>query len=642
MYPVRCWGVRASLTFALSAVLAAAHAAAPSPQESIDEVVVTATRAAEGVRRSLLGASASVLEPADLEQRQTRIVSDVLRDVPGVAVSRTGGAGSLTQVRIRGTEGNHVLMLIDGMEVSDPYQGEFDFATLIADDVARIEVLRGQQSALYGSDAIGGVIHYLTASGREAPGSRARIEYGAFNTFDGSLRFAGESGAFDYALNGGYQKTDGVPNSRFGTRDLGAEFGALSARAGLAVSDDLRFKAVGRLSKTEADSNPTSFFGATAGLPVDGTDFFELDALHLMVRGELDAVDDRWLNALQIQRSDVERDTFMAPSVRSDGNDSTKLKASWESTLKFGRDGFDQTFTAAVDYERDDMQNTGPGLNTAQSLEREVENTGFVGQYDVVFDERLAVGAAVRYDNNDLFESATTWRGQISYRFDSGIRAWGAAGTGAKNPTFFELFGFDPNTFIGNPDLEPETSTGWEVGLERSFADRALFSVAYFDSTLKEELFTAFLPGFVSSPQNRESESTQRGLEFAGSARFAEQWRIDASYTWLDADEDGTEEIRRPSSIGSVNIGWRTPSDRGGLNLTVRFNGETDDTYFGTSAVRVTLPSYTLVNVGADFRISDLLQLYGRVENVLDEDYEEVYGFRTAGIGAYAGLRVSF
>jgi vitamin B12 transporter len=271
-----------------------------------------------------------------------------------------------------------------------------------------------------------------------------------------------------------------------------------------------------------------------------------------------------------------------------------------------------------------------------------VENTGLVGQYDVVFDERLALGAAVRYDDNDLFESAATWRGQISYRFDSGFRAWGAAGTGAKNPTFFELFGFDPNTFIGNPDLEPETSTGWEVGLERSFADRALISVAYFDSTLKDELFTAFLPGFVSSPQNRVSESTQRGLEFSGGARFADQWRIDASYTWLDADEDGTEEIRRPSSIGSVNIGWRAQSDRGGLNLTVRFNGETDDTYFGASAVRVTLPSYTLVNVGADFRINDTLQLYGRVENALDEDYEEVYGFRTAGIGAYAGLRASF
>ena len=148
-------------------------------------------------------------------------------------------------MRIRGTEGNHVLMLIDGMEASDPYQGEFDFATLIADDVARIEVLRGQQSALYGSDAIGGVIHYLTASGRESPGSQARLEYGSFNTVDGSLRFAGANGAFDYAVNGGYQTTDGTPNSRFGTRDLGAEFGALSTRLGYEVNDNFRLKAVG-------------------------------------------------------------------------------------------------------------------------------------------------------------------------------------------------------------------------------------------------------------------------------------------------------------------------------------------------------------------------------------------------------------
>src|SRR6266576_2798484 len=143
-----------------------------------EQVVISASRAG-GVRSDLLGSSATVLLPVDFQLRQIDIVSDILRDVPGVAVSRTGPVGQLTQVRIRGAEANHTLVLIDGIKASDPFYGEFDFATLIADDVAKVEVLRGEQSALYGSDAIGGVIHYITATGAEAPGLRGRIEGGS-------------------------------------------------------------------------------------------------------------------------------------------------------------------------------------------------------------------------------------------------------------------------------------------------------------------------------------------------------------------------------------------------------------------------------------------------------------------------------
>ena len=232
---------------------------------------------------------------------------------------------------MRGSEGNHVLMLIDGMEASDPYQGEFDFATLIADDVERIEVLRGQQSALHGSDAIGGVTHSLTASGREAPGSRARIEYGSFNTFDGALRFAGFNGGFDYAFNAGYQKTGGVPNSRFGTRDLGAGFGALSARVGLEVSDDFRLKGVGRLSKTEADSNPTSLW-PPAACPCGRT---SLNSMRDLIVG---------LNLTStIAGPNAFRSTVRLEPIRHGASgqnrwqDRTK-SGSWEATRKFRRD----------------------------------------------------------------------------------------------------------------------------------------------------------------------------------------------------------------------------------------------------------------------------------------------------------------
>jgi len=147
------------------------------------DIIVTASRSGDAVPRSLVAASVSVIDSDDIEQRQIRQVSDVLRDVPGIAVNEVAG---LTQLRLRGAEGNHTLILIDGIEVASPFYGEFDFGTLIADEKARIEVLRGQQSALYGSDAIGGVIDYRTMTGAEAPGFFARAEVGTFESFAGA------------------------------------------------------------------------------------------------------------------------------------------------------------------------------------------------------------------------------------------------------------------------------------------------------------------------------------------------------------------------------------------------------------------------------------------------------------------------
>ena len=196
------------LTF-ISTQAAAQSASVSLPQE---QVLITASRLG-GIRSDLLGSSSTILEPIDLQLRQTVIVSDILRDVPGIAVSRTGPVGQFTQVRIRGAEANHTLVLIDGIKASDPFYGEFEFETLIADDVAKIEVLRGEQSALYGSDAIGGVIHYITATGAEAPGMRGRIEAGSFGTVNGSLRAAGVVGALDYAISSAYSRDDGVPDN---------------------------------------------------------------------------------------------------------------------------------------------------------------------------------------------------------------------------------------------------------------------------------------------------------------------------------------------------------------------------------------------------------------------------------------------
>lgn len=286
-------------------------------------------------------------------------------------------------------------------------------------------------------------------------------------------------------------------------------------------------------------------------------------------------------------------------------------------------------------------------------MERSLTTKGAVVQYDATINDRIGLGAALRYDDNSRFDSDTTYRLQASYLFDSGTRLHAAAGSGTKNPGIFELYGYDPDTFIGNPNLKPEKSHGWEAGIEQRFLDdRARIDVTWFDSRLKDEIFTVYDTSYVfSSPANKTAESTQKGVEVSFEARLGGAWRLDASYTHLDAKELDTltgrmvEEVRRPPNIASLNIGWRgLEAQRLGLDFTVRYNGEQYDNNYTmvVATPRVQLDSYTLVNLGADYRFTDNFQFYARVENLLDETYEEVFTYRTPGRAEYAGVRFSF
>jgi vitamin B12 transporter len=252
----------------------------------------------------------------------------------------------------------------------------------------------------------------------------------------------------------------------------------------------------------------------------------------------------------------------------------------------------------------------------------------------------LNAGIALRHDQNERFEDATTYRAQVSYRFgDTRLRA--TAGSGIKNPNNFELFGFDPATFIGNPDLKAERSVGWDVGIDQYLLDRKVkLTATWFKATLEDEIYTDFiLPAFIATPKNRTQDSQRQGLELTADASLGD-WTLSAAYTWTDAEEDGLEETRRPRHTGSLNVGYAI-SERGQLGIGVRFNGEQQDNefIFATPEDYVTLQSFTLVNVYGSWKLTDNLEAFGRVENLLDEQYEEVFSFTSPGVSAYAGLR---
>lgn len=611
---------------------------------SDDQIVVTGTRTADPQAADRLGGSLTVIDAQAMRDRQVRDVSDVLRDIPGVAVSTVPGQ---TQIRLRGSEANHVLVLIDGIEVSDPYQGEFDFSTLAADEGSRIEVLRGQQSALYGSDAIGGVVQYITSSGREAPGLTVRAEGGSFGTFNAAARAAGATGNLDYALTLTRNDSDGTSGARNGSRDLGKKTTAAAFKSTWAPAGNVKVSAVGRYSRTVSDFNNQDFTpgSPTFGLVVDSPgSFVRARGLYGLLRAEVSGLDGRWQNALSAQVADTKRDGFdlNAPSY---GDRGSRVKGSFESTLRFDEGATRNSLTFAADAERESYRNADPTGSSFTGW-RHTNNVGLVGQYNLTAGA-FALGAALRHDFNNKFQDATTWRADASYSFDTGTKLHVAGGSGVKNPGFFELYGFIDGRFIGNGSLKPEKSTGWEAGVEQQIAGKALtVGATYFDSRLKNEIFTDYpAPDFVATPANRDTDSKQRGVETFLTARIGTAWRIDASYTYLHAREDGVREVRRPNNIASLAVGWRAPEDRGGVTVVVRYNGQqTDSAYLDPSFVPTTvrLGSYTLVGVNGDIAITRNLSLFGRVENALDKKYEQVFSFTNPGIAAYGGIRARF
>jgi vitamin B12 transporter len=603
------------------------------------EILVSASRDDDLLLKQYTG-SALVITAEQLEQRQTRDIADILRDVPGVAVA---GIAGQTQIRLRGSEANHVLVLVDGIEVSDPYAGEFDIGTLQAEPGARVEVLRGAQSALYGPDAIGGVVAYESASGRSQPGFAARIEGGTQGTINGALRYGAAGDSWDAALSAVVVSTDGQPNARGGTRDIGRDSYTLSGTGSVEVAEGIALRAAARVIRTEGQTNDSDFDSAspTFGFTIDSPGVtFTNEAVYALIGARAEMLDGRWTHDLSAQIAEVDRETD-SPFGLTSASEGDRVKASYVTAFKLA-DAHNLTF--AADFERESFRNAlaASGGFTGR---RAVEQVGFVGEYRYA-GEAFDLSAALRHDINDRFADATTFRVGAGYRVTDTTRLRAAGGSGVKNPGFFELFGFVDGRFIGNDALRPEKSTGWEVGLDQDLGESARVSVTYFDSELEGEIFTTFPPpNFIATPANRTTVSQQRGVEVSVNARLAAQWSLNAAYSYLDAEENGIEEVRRPQHIASAALTWTAPGDAASATLVVRHNGETPDVAFTDPSfvpVRVSLDDYTLINLNARVKLADGISAFARVDNLLDEGYEQVFSFVSPGRSAVVGVEARF
>lgn len=597
-------------------------------------IVVTAAR--EPVRSDLSGTAITVLDRETIEAVGLPQVSDLLRLSPGGSVSQSGPLGSQTQVRLRGAESNHTLVFIDGIEVNDPAaSGDFRFETLLSDGIERVEILRGPQSALWGSEAIGGVVSVTT---RE-PGTGAPIfghaEAGSFGTYraGGGVAIGGEEAGL--VAQAHHVQSRGIDTFGLGGERDGYENLTLSLKGVARPSAATEVGAVVRYTSAESQfdgSDPVTFLRA------DTLDETRIRGLALRGYGQIALLDDRWTHRVELQHLDTDNINRDGPTYLNRA-DARRFKAVYQSSFATGP----HRLTAAFEHEKqtyraDDNAFFG-GTNQRQSREQ----NSLIAEYRLTLTDRFSASASLRRDDNDRFADATTWRAAAAGLLGGGFRAHASYGEGVTDPTFTEQFGFFPGSFVGNPNLEPESSRGYDFGVGWGSETLAL-DVTWFHTDLEREIVGTFdSVTFLSGVANATGKSRRSGLEASFDAEATDWLRLAATYSWLDAEEGRVagsariKEVRRAKHSGSLTA--VADLDRLQLAASVAYVGKRRDTDFDTFS-DVTLGSYALVTLAGKYRLSESIELTARVENAADANYEDVFAYRTPGIAAYGGLKV--
>jgi len=614
--------------------------------DDAETVLVTASRVPIEADQS--GSAVSVVMGDTLRARQVDQLYDALRIVPGVEVSRTGTVGSFAQIRVRGAEAGHELVLIDGARLNDPASSgqAFNFAHLLTAAIGRVEVLRGPQSALWGADALAGVVNVVTVAPHEGFDISGRAEYGSFDTKEVSGLVNIGDDHYAAIFDGAWLDTAGINIAHNGRENDGYRNTSFGFRAKADVTDTFHLSAALHHVDTRTDIEATDFLGAFS-IPLDAGDFSDFSATYGRAQASVDLFDGvlEAIAGASLTRTKVNDFTspFGAPfdvgfNDRTEGGEN---RFDLQANIRWSPN---QRVSLLAETVRDTFDSLRVDLPSASQSQHET-HSGVAGEYWIGINDTVFVSLGARHDWNEVFADTTTWRATVSARLDPAWRLHASVGTGVKNPDFFELFGFFPApAFVGNPNLKPEKSLGFDGGIEWRLTQGAMVDVTYFHADLEDEIFTDFSV-FPNTARNANGRSLRQGVEISGRADLGDSLTLDATYTYLDTKQNGTDEIRRPHHIGSANLDWRFAGDRALINLGVDYHGRQTDTAFLNAppfVMPVTLDAYTLVHVGTSYEVSPGVALTARVENALDQKYEEVFGFRTQGFGAFAGVKVKF
>ncbi len=614
---------------------------ATEPTTATEEITVLATRTA--TRVDIAPAQVEIVDRAAIDDRQSGVPADLLRGAPGFAVSQSGGIGSITEVRFRGAEANHLLVMVDGVAINDPALGSsVDFANLDLIGATRIEILPGAQSALWGSDALAGVMNFETTP---APGADLRnvwLEGGSNDTSRESIQLAQRNDTWYYALNARHSETAGTNIAQQGSEDDGYRNSTVHLNTGY-TGERGTVTLVARQVTAQSEYDPTPF---PDFVPVDGN--LELNVRQRLfgLTASIDAPPG-WDHRVSVKRYESRNDN-LTDGVRDSSSDGDKVQATYQGDYAFNLGPTTDLLTWAYEYVSEGFNQRGAASPFGDpNQDQHMDTHSLIGEY-VVDWEWASASLSARHDDNSDFDDSNDYRAAVRIPIvKPDTTLYVSAGTGTKNPTFVERFGFTPDTFIGNPDLRPERSRSVSVSLEQLFGESVRVRVTAFRDRLEDEIngffFDAGSGGFTAV--NTNGESRRDGAEFSLRAQLNAVTQLRIDYTYLDASQpaDGghEDELRRPQNSGRIVFDFDALPDRLTLQVGAAYVGTHDDDDFATfPARRVSLDGYTLLHCTARYRMTDRFEITGRVENAGDEHYEDVFGYSTPGRSAYLGLNM--
>jgi len=625
--------------------LPAFASAAEAPGEKLDQIVVTGARTA--LTANQLGSALTVITRDEIEGREARRVTDLLRSVPGFSVSHSGIAGSQAQVRVRGAEANHILVLIDGVRANDPATGdEFRWEYLSTSNIERIEIVRGPQSSLWGSDAVAAVVHIITRAEQSASSIDGYAEGGSFGTTNSGLN-AALSGQ-RWSVNGGIESltSDGSNIARSGdenddsdvtTADLSARFAASNS-----VSLILGLRAVDAYSQFD----PVDF--VVTGLPVDGDVATDTKNLYARAGIEFQRTGSSLSHRFMLRYFDSDNRNLV-DKLQDSGTTSDRMTVAYQTDIRLG----ENLLSLALEHEETEFEQFGAIVFGDPNQTQKMDVSSAIVEYQGLSLERISWIVSARFDDNSDFDDALNGRLSLAWQLGDTTTLRGSVGTGQKNPTFTDRFGYFPGQFVGNPELKPEKSTSYDIGVDQKLADGAvLLQLSLFQQDLKDEIngFVFDPVTFLSTAENMPGTSKRSGVELATHWSLSDSLGIGANYTYTDSTEQDllgnpVRELRRPKHSGGFSLDYRSAGERFSTSLNADYGGSRTDVFFPPwpdPSETVTLDDYWLIDLAAQYRATESITLFARGSNLLDQDIEQVYGYRTPGRAGFVGIRVNF
>ena len=634
---------------------------APSPDvagsvaaTTVEQVVVTANRSATPADQ--VGQQVTLLTAPQIQLDQETSVADILARTPGVVLTRNGGPGETTSLSLRGASTDQTVVLIDGVKVNDPSSTGtgYDFANLITGDVSRIEVLRGPQSTLYGSAAIGGVVNYITADATRPLQGDVQAEGGSYGTAYVRGGVGGHDGPATFRLSAYYNSTDSVSafDRAFGGReDDGFHTAGASGRFTYDLTPDLQFdeRAYYTWSRNEFDGfdTPSTGFAAFG----DDAEFGRTQQVVDYTGLNISTLGGRLKNRIAYEYSETDR-----------RNEEPGQEASYESGNKATFDGlgrvqtfdYEGTFAIAPHYtlvfgaqdERSQFSTDSPAFEFPPLPPPTKANVSIASGYAQITGQvlpNLTLTGGVRYDAHSTFGDHVTGQASAAYVVVPGTILRASFGQGFKAPSLYQLY-----SPYGSLSLRPEEANGWDAGVEQHlFGDRLTVQATYFGRDTRNLIEFAPTDTYPYGEYQNVAKTQAEGAELQLDWRATRALDITANYTF-DDDEDrspgspthGQQLIRHPKNTANLAATYIWPVKLS-TSVAVRFVGNSFDTNPDTFET-VVVGNYTLVDLRASYPLREHLELYGRVENLADKRYETTDLYGTLGRAGYAGVRLSF